>query len=262
MNPHSRAAGAGFIQEFLVRFRITHRNIVTIGSFGITRPEATRRHPEHEGTDRPSPPPLSHLPAARSRSHVPHKSCAMSALALGLRLVYMVAQASIHDGASTNHNRRETSLSDESIMLNPESYVSVRRTANALLIHVFNGRVLFKPRDAHRPIVVTAGNAQITDVNAAICVRVQNDRTSVTVIDGVVRLSTRGFDEDAEAKGKGRSGTYLINEMTLRTGDRAEVIKNGSDVMFRLESSVRSPSECSLTWDPGLAVLEDGTVLS
>jgi|GEM_PF-5707287 len=117
----------------------------------------------------------------------------------------------------------EINLREEGITVLPESRVSVQRTADMLLVHVSEGEVLFKWREPTRyPVVVTAGNAQLSKIRASVCVQVRKERTIVNVLEGAVELSGLRTQEDRhDSRG-----------IPLRTGDRAELRKIGKEMQF------------------------------
>jgi ferric-dicitrate binding protein FerR (iron transport regulator) len=120
----------------------------------------------------------------------------------------------------------------EGITIVPDSHVSVRRSANMLLVHVLQGEVLVKRRElGDHPIVVTAGTAQVSDIHAVVCVRVHKERTDVSVLEGAAELSELAREGDQHALGG----------ITLRAGDRVELKTVGQEVQLRLKPTSRSP---------------------
>ena len=110
-------------------------------------------------------------------------------------------------------------------MVDPRSRFSVRKTADAVYVDVIEGQVLVKaPRGGARPVVVTAGQAQIREVAAAICVGVAGNTTSVVIIDGVARVGV------VDLKDRG----HVVSEVRVRTGDRVEVSRRDGGVMLRI----------------------------
>ena len=111
-------------------------------------------------------------------------------------------------------------------------------------------------------IIATTEQVQLVPVDATLCVRVQGDRTLVNVLEGAVRMSALGLEVGSVTSGRKRLKVRRITEMSLRSGDRAEIARNGADLVIRLRTGTGFPSECSLTWDWGFAVLRDGKALS
>jgi len=117
----------------------------------------------------------------------------------------------------------EINLREEGITVVPQSRVSVHKTADMLLVHVFEGEVLFKRREPTRyPVVVTAGNAQLSKIRASVCVQVRKECTIVNVLDGAVELSGLQAQENR----------LDLGGIPLRTGDRAELRKIGKEMQF------------------------------
>ena len=74
-------------------------------------------------------------------------------------------------------------LSQEGILLDPQSRVSVRKTTQELLVHMVKGKILLnisKMTGSH--VIVTAGHPRISDADALVCMNVDSDRTFVTVL--------------------------------------------------------------------------------
>ena len=130
---------------------------------------------------------------------------------------------------------------EEGITLNPGSHVYVRKTPGALFVNILHGEALLRAREAstRRPVVVRAGNAQIRNYDAVVCVDVDGERASVDVIHGVATVG----NVDAESR--------VINEVTLRAGDRAGV-SSGPHVMFRLNGSGDEGERRPCGWSAGV----------
>jgi ferric-dicitrate binding protein FerR (iron transport regulator) len=160
-------------------------------------------------------------------------SAALQALVLGVTLIHPGAQDPVHTYCNTSviDELRELRSLEEGITLAPQSRVSVRKTAKALFIHILKGEVLFRRRETiDYPIVVTAGNAQITRIEAVVCVGVEKERTVTAVLDGATEMWALGPDRTR----------YAMHEITLRAGDRVELTQIGSDVVlhFATDASV------------------------
>jgi ferric-dicitrate binding protein FerR (iron transport regulator) len=152
-------------------------------------------------------------------------SAALRVLILGVPLLYPAAQDRVHTYCRVTalDQPGEISLLEEGITLAPQSRVSVQKTAKALLIHVLKGEVLFNRRESSDyPVVVTAGNARISNIEAVICVGVEKERTVIAVLEGATEMSALGADRPSHA----------MNEVTLRTGDQVELRRVGPDVVL------------------------------
>jgi ferric-dicitrate binding protein FerR (iron transport regulator) len=158
-------------------------------------------------------------------------SAALQALVLGVTLIYPGAQDPVHTYCNTGaiEEPRELRPLEEGITLAPQSRVSVRKTAKALFIRILKGEVLFKRRVTRDyPVVVTAGNAQITRIEAVVCVGVEKERTVIAVLDGAIEMWALGPDRTR----------YAMHEITLRAGDRVELRQIGSDVVLHFATNV------------------------
>lgn len=139
--------------------------------------------------------------------------------------------------------------------------VAVRRTQSALHVRVFSGTIRFNRNttQAHAvamTTIVTTEQVQISHLDATLCVRAQGDRTSIAVLEGAVQVSALELTERPVASWRNGDMRRGILAMNLRSGDRAEIFRRGSDLEVRLETGTGSAAICSLTWDWGFAVLE------
>ncbi len=169
---------------------------------------------------------VNHAGVARSNSAM---SAALQTLVLGVALIHPETKNAVHTHCNTGSTDgfRGLRLLEEGITLAPESRVSVRRTPNGMFVHVAKGEVLFKRRETHDyPIVVTAGNARISQIEAVVCVGVERERTVIAVLDGVTQMWALEPD----------GVRYAMNEMTLRGGDRVELRQVGGEVVLRFET--------------------------
>ena len=117
-------------------------------------------------------------------------------------------------------------LPDEGIAVNRGAHVSVVKTRKRLFVQVLHGEALLDARESgSRRMVVRAGNAQVRNFNAVVCVGMEGDRASIDVLDGAARVA----NVDA--------GDHVVNELTLRAGDRAEIAVSGEVVSFRIAGS-------------------------
>jgi ferric-dicitrate binding protein FerR (iron transport regulator) len=161
-------------------------------------------------------------------------SVALQVLVLGVALIHPGAREPgyAYCGMGANNEPRELGsllAEEQGITLAPRSRVSVRRTTKALLVHIVKGEVLFKRRESSDyPVVVTAGNTQIRNMEAVVCVGVEKERTVIAVRDGATEMWVLRPD-----------GTrYAMNEITLRAGDLVELRESGADVVVRFATRV------------------------
>src|SRR5689334_14321074 len=95
----------------------------------------------------------------------------------------------------TGESAEAVLLQDEGVILSPQSRVSVHSATNTLQIRVIKGGAIFRPHGAARhPIVVTAGSVQLSNIEAAVCVNVNGNRTRIEVLDGGVDMSVVDAD--------------------------------------------------------------------
>ena len=165
--------------------------------------------------------------------------------------------------------RRNAVLLEQPVVtVGPQTAVLLSQSLGTLHIQLFQGAVRFnRPTPQGRPFLATTfvltQQVRIVHRNAAACVRVRGDRTSITVMEGAVQvkaLSPNGESNTAEdepaVQNRGSDG------MWLRSGDRVELVSEGPDLVVRLENYFPIPSDCSSAWDWGAAVLEDGNARS
>lgn len=141
------------------------------------------------------------------------------------------------------------------------SRVAVRRTRSALHVRVVSGTVRFNRRNTQARVagvatIVTTEQVQISHVDGTLCVRAQGDRTSIAVLDGVAQVSALELKERSVGNGRVEAAGHESFAMRLRSGDRAEVFRRGSDLVIRLEGGTGGAAMCSLIGDWGGAVLE------
>lgn len=128
---------------------------------------------------------------------------------------------SCHTNATAEPGRAELA---DAITLGPKSHVSFQRTTGTLLVHILKGDALFRyPESEATSVVVTAGNAQISHIEAVVCVEVGKERTVVEVLTGTaVFIPLRGGNPERS-----------VGELALRTGDRLEVRNGTGEVELR-----------------------------
>ena len=160
------------------------------------------------------------------------------------------------------HERKEVTQLESFLTAGPtHSRVAVRRTRSALHVRMFSGTIRFnghttQAHAAAMTTIVTTEQVQIRHVDATLCVRTQGDRTSIAVLEGAVQVSALELTERPVVSGRNGDMARGILAMNLRSGDRAEIFRRGSDLVVRLEAGTGAAAICSLTWDWGFAVLE------
>lgn len=133
---------------------------------------------------------------------------------------------------------RTVELADGSrVDLNTDSHISVRLEKDARRVTVHDGQALFDvAHDSARPFLITAGDETVRVVGTKFDVRRRDGQLSVTVLRGLVEVSTDG--EDAPIR--------------LRPGQMLEHVEGASGV------SVRSvAAEDQVGWRSGRLVYRD-----
>ena len=172
----------------------------------------------------------------------PHRNIAVTvairvlALWAGVLCVSSARAPEQSPGQAATKEPGEINLLQEGITVIAQSHVSFHKTADVLLVHVLDGEVLFERREPTRdPVVVTAGNAQLSKIHAVVCVQVQKERTVVSVFDGAVEISERRAQDDRPE----------LEGITLRTGDRAELKQMGRELQFRFTPAGMERTHCA-----------------
>jgi hypothetical protein len=110
------------------------------------------------------------------------------------------------------------------ITVGPKSQVSFQRTTGSLLVHIWKGNTLIRyPQSSAASVVVTAGNAQLSHIEAIVCVDVRKNRTIIEVLMGIATFTQLRAGISA----------HSIADLTLRTGDRLEVRSGTGEVEVR-----------------------------
>lgn len=110
------------------------------------------------------------------------------------------------------------------ITVGPKSHVSFQRTTRTLLVHIWKGHTLFRyPQSSAASVVVTAGNVQLSHIEAIVCVDVIKGRTIVEVLMGTAMFTQLSYG----------SPTHSTSELTLHTGDRLEVRLGTAEIALR-----------------------------
>jgi ferric-dicitrate binding protein FerR (iron transport regulator) len=113
---------------------------------------------------------------------------------------------------------------ENAITLGPKSHASFKKSTGTLLVHVWRGDALLRyPQSVAASVVVTAGYAQLSHIEAVVCVGVRKERTVVEVISGTTTFTQL------------RTGVAhrQVEELTLQAGDRVEIGTGPNGVQVR-----------------------------
>lgn len=140
--------------------------------------------------------------------------------------------------ATAKGENRAVQLSDGShIELNTDSHLSVRFDKDARRVTVHDGQALFDvAHDTARPFLITAGDETVRVVGTKFDVRRRDGQLTVTVLRGLVEVSTDG--EDAPVR--------------LRPGQMLEHVEGASGVVVRTVAA-----EDQVGWRSGRLVYRD-----
>jgi transmembrane sensor len=136
---------------------------------------------------------------------------------------------------------RTVQLADGSrIDLNTNTHLGVRLEEDARRVTVHDGQALFEvARDPSRPFLITAGEETVRVVGTKFDVRRRDGQLSVTVLRGLVEVSTDGTDK----------------AILVRPGQMLERVDGGKDAVVRTVSA-----EDQLGWRSGRLVYRDQTL--
>lgn len=133
---------------------------------------------------------------------------------------------------------RAIQLADGShIDLNTDSHVSVRLEKDARRVTVHDGQALFDvAHDSARPFLITAGDETVRVVGTRFDVRRRDGQLTVTVLRGLVEVSTDGED----------------TPVRLRPGQMLEHVEGASGVLVRAVAA-----EDQVGWRSGRLIYRD-----
>jgi transmembrane sensor len=133
---------------------------------------------------------------------------------------------------------RAVELADGSrVDLNTDSHISVRLEKDARRVTVHDGQALFDvAHDSARPFLITAGDETVRVVGTKFDVRRRDGQLSVTVLRGLVEVSTDGED----------------TPIRLRPGQMLEHVEGASGVSVRAVAA-----EDQVGWRSGRLVYRD-----
>jgi transmembrane sensor len=137
---------------------------------------------------------LASSPAPRARSHVRWAAAAAVLLTIGIVSTIAYLQLRPPHYETAIGEQRDVLLPDGSrITLNTDTAVTVHYTDAARRIDLERGEAVFSVKhDTKRPFDVTAGETLTRALGTEFNVDMRRDRISVSVIEGVVRVSAIG----------------------------------------------------------------------
>jgi transmembrane sensor len=162
---------------------------------------------------------LASSPAPRARFH--HRWAAAAAVLLAIGVAFTIAYLQLRPPhyETAIGEQRDVLLPDGSrITLNTDTAVTVRYAESVRRIDLERGEAVFSVKhDAHRPFDVAAGETLTRALGTEFNVDMRRDRISVSVIEGVVRVSAVGDAGTGEPPGipaltKGRTAEMRRGE--------------------------------------------------
>lgn len=168
---------------------------------------------------------------------------ALAALLLVAGAAYQYLPVSYESVANASTRTRSLDLPDGTrIHANVGTRVSVRYTLAERRIDVAGGEVYIDAASDRRPLVVTAGGAELRDIGTEFNVLLLPDTLQVGVRSGQVMLDASGADGP--------------KEHTLRAGDTVLLSRAGGRLLGRQQVP---PGEIG-AWQDGVAVVHDATL--
>jgi len=172
---------------------------------------------------------LASAPAPRARSHVRWAAAAALVLMIGAAFAVAYLQLRPPHYETAVGEQRDVLLPDGSrITLNTNTALTVRYTKSVRRIDLERGEAIFSVKhDAQRAFDVVAGETVARALGTEFNVDLRSDRTSVSVIEGVVRVSAvsnleTGQPPDIAALTKGRTAQ-------IRRGD-SHIVEASADL--------------------------------
>lgn len=148
-----------------------------------------------------------------------------SAAAAAAVITFWITTNSAGFYETTRGEQREISLDDGSrIHLNATSSVKVRYNPETRAVELNSGEGVFDvSRDAQRPFVVAAADAEVVAIGTQFHVRLVGRDVTVTVLEGAVAVFNRPASTAIPARGAVRSGSeptllYANDQITLNDG--------------------------------------------
>lgn len=168
---------------------------------------------------------------------------ALAALVLVLGAAYQYMPVSYTTVANTSTETRDVDLPDGSrIHANVGTRVSARYTLAERHIHIDAGEVFIDAAPDRRPLIVTAGDAELRDIGTEFNVLLLPDSLQVGVRSGQVLVDAGGPDATAR--------------QTLHTGDTVLL----SRINARLLRRQHVPATEIGAWQDGVVVVHDATL--
>jgi transmembrane sensor len=115
----------------------------------------------------------------------------------------------------THHGEQQTHLlADNSVLhLNSDSSVTVRYSPTERLVRLFSGEAAFEVRHAaDRPFRVFAGSAEVVDVGTQFDVRLEENSTVVTVVEGLVAVAPSNQSRPTQSVQLGADQQMTVRE--------------------------------------------------
>jgi len=167
--------------------------------------------------------PLYVAPPLRRRTKVrPFWGAAAAAAVLGaIAILLPTVRSGSHDFATAVGEQRTAKLDDGSIVyLNTDTQIEVRYTKEERDIRLVKGEALFVvEHDPLRPFIVTAENARVRAVGTQFNVRDRASSVDVSVVEGVVQVTTSDTVDPTPAPARREAGSAAL--VTSRNGDVA-----------------------------------------
>ncbi|MDT4813540.1 FecR protein [compost metagenome] len=189
----------------------------------------------------PARPPAPPLPARRPAFL--RWSGALAALVLVAGAAYQYLPVSYESVANASTQTRSLDMPDGTrVHANVGTRVSVRYTLAERRIDIDGGEVYIDAASDRRPLVVSAGGAELRDIGTEFNVLLLPDTLQVGVRSGQVMLDA--------------SGAEGPKEHTLRAGDTVLLARAGGRLLGRQQVA---PGEIG-AWQDGVAVVHDATL--
>lgn len=163
------------------------------------------------------------LPRSRRKRSLARLAIAAGITALGLVAGgfwlnghYRVQHGTLALRTSAGERREFTLPEGSRVTLDADSVLNVELTPELRSLQLARGEAYFKvSKDAARPFIVSAGNAQVRAVGTAFNIRMSADRTVVAVTDGRVEVTSDATAQPAKAAVKKHSvQTFLAAQVS------------------------------------------------
>jgi transmembrane sensor len=145
--------------------------------------------------------------------------------------------------------QRSITLEDGSVVeLNSQSRLRAHFEAHLRAIELLEGEAIFRvSKDPNRPFRVRTGATDIVAVGTAFNVKASDSRTVVTVLEGRVRVNSRGLAEQSAA-----ATARAVSEFELAVGDQLTVAKAQPAIRVSLRDTEKVTS-----WTERRLIFED-----